>query len=1122
MSEPSADAKRELLLRMLRERAAKAPAAPPASPQATAQAPEAVKAPSLQRIPRSDAMELSFGQERIWGHEQVRVDGHNNVLVRFGLRGVLDAEALRRSIEVIVERHEILRATFPAIDGRPVQRISPPSRWEMPTLDLSHLPEPARSEEEHRASAATAHLKFDLAVGPLLQSLLIRLAPEDHVLLITIHHIVSDGWSVDLICKELAALYPGFVAGKPVTLPDLPIQYVDFVHWQRRWMSGAILESRRAYWKKKLAGPLSGFGLRVERPGAGTQSFATAVRNRFTLDPTIVTPLREFSRREGVTLYTTLLAVLKTLLYRYSGQDDVVVGTMVAGRERMEFERLVGFFVNTLVLRSDFAGDPTFREALHRTRDTVLEAQANADFPFDALVNELRPDRNLRRSPFFEVVFNMQGFEFDTGVAAAGLRIASLSSLEHFPVADTLTVFAYDCRSQLDLMVVYSPELFDAQLIERFEGHFTTLLRGIVSNPDQRISALPLLSQKERERIIELGQGPTVAVHTDYDYAHYFEQQVRRTPNALAVADDDTRLSYAELNARANKVAHALIAKGIAAGEPVAMLAERGSKLLTWILGALKAGAAYMPLDARYPAGRHAAMLRQSGARIVLVGAGLDAGIASATQALPAEARPVVLTAGEIDARMEEGVDPPSRTTAQSLAYIIFTSGSTGTPKGATVPHRAMLNHFWTKIRMLGLGPADVVVQSAPIGFDISLWQFLAVLLIGGSVRIAPGAAVQEPERLFDLIRGAGATIAQVVPSFLRAYLDGRVGRVPVVGFERLRSLLLVGEALAPDLARRWLELWPWAPLVNGYGPSECADEATRYVLTRPPGEHDTTVPIGRPIDNVRVHILDRTCGLLPLGVAGELCIGGAGVGLGYLNDPERTAVAFVPDPFGEGEERLYRSGDRARMRADGVVEFLGRLDFQVKIRGHRIELGEIEAVLGQHTGVRQAIVHPWQSTVGERLAAYIVAADTNNAPTAEQLRSHVAATLPSYMTPEDFVFVTELPLNPNGKVNRRALPTPAAAPTRGFTPPATAMEIKVAAIWGTVLSQSRIGADDNFFDLGGQSLLAAQVAARLRNELGVEVGVRAVFEQRTLADLARYMESVQEQSEPDREEVLL
>ena len=1121
MNEASADAKRELLLRMLRERAAKAPAVAPT--QAVAQAPEVEKAPPLQRIARSDAMELSFGQERIWAHEQVRVDGHNNVLVRFGLRGVLDVEALRRSIEVIVERHEILRATFPSIDGRPVQRISPPSRWEIPTLDLSHLPEPARSEEERRANAATANLKFDLAVGPLLESLLIRLAPEDHVLAITIHHIVSDGWSVDLMCKELAALYPGFAAGKPVTLPDLPVQYVDFVHWQRRWLTGAILERRRAYWRKKLAAPLSRLDLRVERPGAGTQSFATATRNRFTLDPAIVTPLREFSRREGVTLYTTLLAVLKTLLYRYSGQDDVVVGTMVAGRERMELERLVGFFVNTLVLRSDFAGDPTFREALHRTRDTVLEAQANADFPFDALVNELRPDRSLSRSPFFEVVFNMQSFEFDTGVPAAGLRIASLSSLEHFPVADTLTVFAYDCRSQLDLMVVYSPELFDAQLIERFEQHFSTLLRAIVSDPDQRIATLPLLSQTERERIIELGQGPTVAVHTDHGYAHYFEQQVRRTPDALAVVDEDARLTYAELNAHANKVARALIETGVAAGEPVAMCAERSSKLLTWILGALKAGAAYMPLDARYPAGRHAAMLSQSGARIVLVGAGLEAGIAAAIQGLPAATRPFVLTAAEIDARaVEEGVDPPSRTAAQSLAYIIFTSGSTGTPKGAMVPHGAMLNHFWTKIRTLGLGPSDVVVQSAPIGFDISLWQFLAVLLAGGSVRVAPEAAVQEPERLFDLVRSAGATIAQVVPSFLRAYLDGRIGRVPVVGFERLRSLLLVGEALAPEVARRWLELWPWVPLVNGYGPSECADEATRYVLTRPPGELDTTVPIGRPIDNVRVHILDRNSGLLPLGLAGELCIAGAGVGLGYLRDPERTAVAFVTDPYGEEAGRLYRTGDRARMRADGVVEFLGRLDFQVKIRGHRIELGEIEAVLGRHPGVRQAIVHPWQSPTGERLATYIVAVDANNAPTAEALRSHVAESLPSYMTPEEVVFVAELPLSPNGKVNRRALPAPTAAATRVFTPPGTAMEIKVATVWGAVLGQTHIGVDDNFFDLGGQSLLAAQVAARLRNELSLEVGVRVLFEKRTLADLARHLELEQERSDPGREEMLL
>jgi amino acid adenylation domain-containing protein len=1119
MSDASADAKRELLLKMLRERAAKAPA--PATTAAPAPTPE--KVPPLQRIPRSDAMALSFGQERIWTLEQVRPDSRNNILVRFGLRGRLDVESLRRSLESICARHEILRATFPLVDGRPVQRISAPWRWKLESLDLSHLPEAVRAAEERRANVANANMQFDLVRGPLIQSLLIRMAADQHILVVTLHHIISDGWSVDLMCKELAAVYAGFASGKPATLPELPIQYVDFAHWQRSWLTGALLERRRDYWKKKLAGPLPALELPFDRPPSAARSFLGTTRNRFSLDPAVVASLREFSRREGVTLYTTLVTALKVVLHRYSGQDDVVIGTLVAGRERVEVERVMGFFVNTVVLRSDFSGDPTFRAALSRTRTVVLEAQANADFPFDALVAELRPERVANRSPFFDVVFNMQSFDFDSGIPAEGLHIVPLSSLEYFSVADSLTVFVYDYRNQLDVLIVYSPELFDVETIARFESHFTNILRGVASDPDQKLTALPLLSPDERRHLIDLGAGPRVSVPTEHGYARYFEAQVARTPAALAVVDESVRLTYAQLNERANAVAGVLLGHGIEPGEPVAMCSDRSATLLSWILGAFKAGAAYMPLDARFPPGRHAAMLTQSRSRFVLVGQGLEAGIVAATRELPSDYVPHILTAADIEASRGSPENPPPRTDSKALAYIIFTSGSTGTPKGAMVAHRSMLNHFWSKIRGLELGPADVVAQIAPIAFDISLWQFLAVLLAGGCVRIASDEVMREPERLFELIAAEGVTFAHVVPSFLRAFLDGCQGRESqFAGLHRLRSLVLAGEALTPDLVRRWLERWPAVRMVNYYGPSECADETTRQVIDRAPGALELTVPIGRPIDNVRVHVVDRAVSLLPAGVPGELCIAGASVGLGYLNDPERTALSFLKDPYSDDGGWLYRTGDRARMRADGVVEFLGRLDFQVKIRGHRIELGEIEAVLARHPAVRQAVVHPWQSPAGDRLAAYIVPTDPQNVPPTEQLRAHLADVLPSYMTPEDFVVLAQLPLNANGKVNRRALLAPAAATARELVSPRTAMEATIAAIWGAVLKESRIGVHDNFFELGGQSLLAAQVAARLRSELAMDIGVRVLFEKQTLADLARYLELEKERVAAEREEVLL
>jgi amino acid adenylation domain-containing protein len=1109
------DAKRELLLRLLRERAAKAAA------------PQQKGPPPLERVPRTDAMELSFGQERAWMLEQLRPDSYDNILVRFALHGRLETESLRRSIEAIVERHEILRATFPVVDGRPVQRISPSGRWHLPLLDLSGLSASSRAVEERRVIVEAGRKHFDLATGPLVTSLLVRVGEDDHFLLLCMHHIVSDGWSVDLLCREVAAWYGSFVSGTPVGLPALPIQYADYACWQRRCLAGASLTGQREYWKRKLAGPLPALELPFDRPPSTSKSFEGAVR-KFALEPSLQAALRDFSRREGVTLYTTLLTALKILLFRYSAQEDVVVGTFVAGRNRIEVERLVGFFVNTLVLRSDLGGDPTVRAALHRVRDVVLEAQANADFPFEALVAELRPERDPNRSPFFDVAFNMQSFDFDAGVASAGLRIAPVSTIEQFAVTDSLTVFGYDVRKQLDVLIVYNPELFDAETIDRFGAHFVRMLRAIVSGPQQRLSDLELLSAEERASIIALGRGPRTDVPADRGYGRLFEAQAARTPHAIAVIDDDRRLTYQELDAAANAVAQLLRAEGVGAGEPVGMCAGRSATLLSWMLGALKAGAAYMPLDARYPPGRHGAMLRQSRARLVLVEDELAAKLVEATRELTADARPRLLTTAEISASREErGIlrergGLPTSVDPGSPAYVIFTSGSTGTPKGVMVSHQAMLNHFWAKIRMLDLRSADILAQTAPIGFDISVWQFLAVLLAGGTVRVLPDDAAQDPQRLFERIRACEVTVAQVVPSFLRTYLDvcaGRESSHPAL--ERLRTLLLVGEALSPDIARRWLERWPTIPLVNGYGPSECADEATRHVVSLPPGEREFTVPIGRPIHNVSVHVLDRSSGLLPLGVAGELCIGGAGVGLGYLNDPERTAAAFIPDPFDPGA-RLYRTGDRARMRPDGTLEFLGRLDFQVKIRGHRIEPGEIEALLNQHAGVRQAIVHPWSSPQGDRLVAYVVPSDARRGITAESLRAHLVRTLPAYMVPDHCVMLAELPLNANGKVDRRALPAPGAAATREHVPPRTESEIAVATAWGTILNRTGIGVHDNFFELGGHSLLAAQAAARLRDALNVDVSVRALFEQQTVAQLASYLDQQRHRAAEMREEFLL
>jgi amino acid adenylation domain-containing protein len=734
----------------------------------------------------------------------------------------------------------------------------------------------------------------------------------------------------------------------------------------------------------------------------------------------------------------------------------------------------------------------------------------------------LQPERDLSRSPLFQVIFNMLSFGFDAEVPAADLRMRPVPSLDVLTVTDGLTLYGFDTRDQLDLSFVYSPELFDADTIGRMAGHFHNLLRAIVADPGQRVSTLPLLTEAERDRLLVHWNATDRSFPTDRCYVEHVESHAAVTPNAVAVVDDGGQLTYGELNAWANGVARSLIAAGVGPNRPVAVYCERSRLLLVWVLAIFKAGGAYLPLDPRHPPGRVTEILGCSGPTAVLVADHLAARLAEALSALPGDERPAVLP--ERDHGIQDGDDsnPPSRATPENLAYIIFTSGSTGVPKGAMVPQRAMLNHFWSKIHGFGLTSADSVVQSAPQGFDISVWQLLAILLVGGRVRIASDSVTHEPERLFQLVLEEEPTLLEVVPSFLRAYLDS-IGPEPGAGaFGRLRWLVLGGEALTPDLCRRWLTRWPGTPMVNGYGPSECADDAARYLIDTPPADDVSSVPIGRPIDNVHLYVLDRNLALVPQGVPGELCIGGKSVGLGYLNDPERTAAAFTDDPYGTTPgARLYRTGDRARIRSDGVIEFLGRVDHQVKIRGHRIELGEIEALLARHARVGQAIVSVWRTPTGDRLAAYIVADDPSSPPADDDLRDHLRRALPAYMVPDAFVLLERMPLNANGKVNRKALPSPTVKIADDFVPPLTSTEIAVARIWSEILDAKRVGVHDNFFELGGHSLLAARVAARMRRDLDVDLPVRALFEMQTVGELGAHLEALLE-ARASREELSL
>jgi amino acid adenylation domain-containing protein len=1111
MAEP-VESKREQLLRLLRERS-RNPAHLNAEEPLTAGG-------------RGETIPLSYAQERLWVLDRIRPGGHNNILAQFELKGPIDLDALKRGVESMIARHEILRTTFPVIDGVPRQRISPPTACELPLLDLLGLPAMDRGAALGRAIAAQGAVQFDLESGPLLKCTLISLEAQHHVLIVSIHHLLADGWSFALIFKELAKNYDAHARGSGAGLPPpLTIQYADFAQWQRRTLNSARQQRALDYWKRQLAGPILPLDLPFDRRPMAARSIEGGMHS-LTLDHSLQSELRSFSRSEGVTLYTTLLTALNILLLRFTGQEDIAVGTVIAERPTAATEDMVGLFLNTLVLRTNYSGDPELRTALQRTRDTVLQSQEHAEYPFYALVNELRPERDPDRSPFFhspffDVIFNMQSFEAEGEIEAAGLHIRKLSAADYYTAADTLTVYAYDGRDNLELLIGYNRDLFDQVTVERLGRHMTSLLGSIVRHPLHKLSRLPMFGEAERTRLLSMSRGPRIEVPVDLGYAHYFKQQTDLAPGAIAVSDGAATLSYSELNAESDRVAQRLRADGDCYGRPVGLCARSGITLLSSILGIFKAGAAYLPFDPRYPVARYTAMLRQSRVGTILVAEEFLPVMQMAVVELPPEQRPQLL---QLPAVLQKINDLPAEKidiARDALAYVIFTSGSTGTPKGAMVPQAAMLNHLWAKIRMLDLVSKDRVLQSAPIGFDVSVWQMLAPLLAGATVLFPAAEIAADPTLLFSYIEQNAVTVAQVVPSFLRSFLDAvEGGLVAPLGFQRLRVLALVGEALPPELTRRWFNRWPHVSLVNGYGPTECADEASRQPLQSPPADNAIRVSIGKPIDNARLYVLDRHGGLLPIGAAGELCIGGAGVGAGYLNDITRTEASFKPDPYNEVDvgARMYRTGDRGRLCSDGTFEFLGRLDFQVKIRGQRVELGEIESQLGSLEAVRQAAVHPWQTERGERLAAYVIPRDPLQPPSAEQLRAHLAAVLPGYMVPDQFIILRAMPLNANGKIDRRALPAPGAAPEEEFVAPRSAMETLVARVWSDILGRSRIGARDNFFDLGGHSLLAAQAAASFRNELKVEIGLRALFEQRTLADLANHLESAQK-AELSREE---
>ncbi|CUS36981.1 putative Multi-domain non-ribosomal peptide synthetase [Candidatus Nitrospira nitrosa] len=1048
-----------------------------------------------------DVFPASFAQKRLWFLSQLEPDSASyNTALAVRLRGALNREATVLSLNEIVRRHEVLRTTFDEVEGELVQVIAEDRPIDVPVVDFS-LKSPSQREASAAAAAqAEARRPFDLRSGPVMRVRLLKLRPQEHILVLTLHHIVCDGWSSQILAQEFGALYEAFDAGLPSPLPPLPIQYADYAVWQGGWLQGSVIEERLAYWKEKLKGKLPVLDLPSDRPRQVIQSDRGA-RFPFSVSRDLVDRLQTLSRTQGATLFMTLLAAFQVLLMRYSGLDDFCLGTPVANRPKRETETLIGFFANTLVLRANLSGNPTFTDLLARVQETVLGAQAHQDLPFEQLVDALQPVRTLSHTPLFQVMFALQ-----TSLARS-LTITSLEvramELDAGGAKFDLSLDMTEDETGLDCAFEYNQDLFDQVTVARMASQLKRLLEGIVDNPQDRLHELPMLTEKERRKILT-EWNDTAAGTTEGQVARLFEEQVARSPQAVAVSCGEEALSYRDLNDRADRIARALSIAGVGCESIVAVLGERSINYVALMIALWKRGGVYLPLDPGHPPSRWTSILETSQASMVLTTEAWASRTNDAIARLPEAGRPGILT---VEACLSENPAPSGDGTAwpsSKLAYVIYTSGSTGIPKGAMVTEGGLINHLRSKVSMLRLGPSDVVAQTASQGFDISVWQLTAALLCGARTLIVPDETARDPEQLLRYADTQEVTVLETVPALLRGMLDSAAAtgnEAPRLA--RLRWVLPTGETLPPALVRRWFERYRHVPLINAYGPAECADDVAMATITVPPDDTYAHSPIGKPIVNLRLYVVDDWLEPVPIGAVGELCVAGAGVGRGYLYDPAKTAEAFVPDPFsGELGSRLYRTGDRVRHRSDGTVEFIGRRDHQVKIRGVRIELGEIELRLQAFPDVREAAAVVRQDHPGQkRLVAYVVPRDGASYDSDILIRS-LREQLPEPMVPSAIVRLEMLPRSVNGKIDREALPQPDRVAAREWTAPRTPTESQLAAVWAEVLGLERVGVHDNFFELGGDSILSLQVISRAKAQ-GLPLTPRDLFQHQTVAELA-------------------
>lgn len=1049
---------------------------------------------------------LSASQEQLWFLNQMAPGSPDyNVVDLIDLGATYNSDALKKVAMELVRRHETLRTAFSQANGQPMQVVLPSAELELLEFDLTSLPETEKESEWTRVVHEQTRKPFDLSLAPLIRWTVIHRSAKEHKLLVVIHHIITDEWGTGILHKEVTQLYEDFSLGRSSSLAELPIQYADFACWQKDWLQGEVREKKLAYWKDELAGAPQVLELATDKSRPAIQSFRGDCET-FQLPSKILEPLKSLGRQERATLFMTLLAGFMALLYRYTGQDDILVGAPISLRRLSETENLIGYFLNTVILRAQFNEGLSFRSLLQQVRKRTLGAIANAELPFNHLVAELAPERDLSRMPLFQVAFTLHDRNGVSEVSKAFGRKQLGTGSSKFDLA----FFVSETKNGLDVSIEYSTDLFEPQTIRRIGKHFGTLLEAIGSNPDEDVSKLAILADTDRRQVLYEWNDTKVDYPSDKCLHQLFEEQAARTPNAVALVVDATTLSYAELNRRANQLAHYLRGLGVMPDARVAICVERSFEMVVALLAVLKAGGAYVPLDPAYPVDRLHFVLEDSKPVALLTQRHLEGLFPGIGDRLPVldltAATPAWHSQAETNPDLEAiGLRP------NHLAYIIYTSGSTGQPKGVMVEHANVMRLFTATDEWFHFGADDTWTLFHSFAFDFSVWEIWGALLYGGRLVIVPKEIARSPADFYKLICQQKVTVLNQTPGAFRQLIAAQANNQDS---HHLRYVVFGGEALEVATLKPWYELnrKQRTQLVNMYGITETTVHVTYRPLEQSDTERHGASPIGCRIPDLRTYILDTHGQPVPVGVTGELYVGGAGVARGYLNRPELTAERFVADPFrSEPGSRMYRTGDLGRWLADGKIEYLGRNDFQVKIRGFRIELGEIEARLAEYPAVREAVVIVREDTPGDkRLVAYYTSSSLMNEAEedtfgAKQFRSHLFTSLPEYMVPAAYVHLKSLPLTHNGKLDRKALPAPEADSysTSGYESPQGETETKLAAIWADILKLERIGRHDNFFDLGGHSLMAARAVALLNSEFGTTLPVRVLFMASTVSALA-------------------